>query len=395
MRYLKYTLPCCLILLCGLSLPLFALSDGIYVLDYSKTTSFPEMEQQYASVGLDIRQQTVETYKGVVINIEEDSFMDPVELLSFDISRKGEISCRENPTVTGLFNRRSGELSWTGYLEHYGQLKYTIFSGILEKTGRRDRAAMDSSLVYQLENSRGDEMTASFQDGFLLLKLKVSEGSPYEGWPLMVNPDGTFLSSLEIATEVITGQTDAPPIVQALHNAAIVTEGKINADGSINISFYDDFAQTREGQIQPKTSFSGTVLNTQEMSLVNEASYEDFTVTLKSRAESDRASRSYPDWYINPPSDPQWWYAAGCRTLPDRNGALKMAETIAASVLSSQINVRVQSEFLDREDDSTRVLQDRITESSKEAVDYEIAESFYDQNTQRAYVLIRMPRPQQ
>ena len=87
-----------------------------------------------------------------------------------------------------------------------------------------------------------------------------------------------------------------------------------------------------------------------------------------------------------------WRYASGARSLPDRTGALEMAETIAASVLASQIRVQIQSEFIDREDDSGRLIQDKITLKAEEALNYEVVESLYDQASQRAYVLIRMKK---
>jgi len=368
-----------------------ALSDGLYVLNYTKSTSFPETEAQYRAMGMDFRQNSIETYTDIVIEIDENSFLDPVELLTFSIDRRGVVSCPTNPTIVGIYNKRTGELSWSGYIEHFQQLKYARSTGKIEKITRKSKADMDNTLVYQLENSQGDLLTASFQDGFLLLKKTESGETSYLGWPTRVNPDGSFRSTLGIAIEVITGQTNAPPLVQALQNTTIVTEGKINEDGSIGITFYSDYALTKDSKNQLKTSFSGRILNSQEMIQKGET-YEDFKIDLNTRSEALRTNRNYPDWYLNPPSDDTFLYASGCRSLADEEGALKMAETIAAAVLASQIKVRIQSDFLEVNGQTEEFVQEITTEKAKEELSYEVQESLYNDETKTAYVLIKMKK---
>jgi len=368
-----------------------ALSDGLYVLNYTKSTSFPETEAQYRAMGMDFRQNSIETYTDIVIEIDENSFLDPVELLTFSIDRRGVVSCPTNPTIVGIYNKRTGELYWSGYIEHFQQLKYARSTGKIEKITRKSKADMDNTLVYQLENSQGDLLTASFQDGFLLLKKTESGETSYLGWPTRVNPDGSFRSTLGIAIEVITGQTNAPPLVQALQNTTIVTEGKINEDGSIGITFYSDYALTKDSKNQLKTSFSGRILNSQEMIQKGE-NYEDFKIDLNTRSEALRTNRNYPDWYLNPPSDDTFLYASGCRSLADEEGALKMAETIAAAVLASQIKVRIQSDFLEVNGQTEEFVQEITTEKAKEELSYEVQESLYNDETKTAYVLIKMKK---
>jgi len=375
----------------GICSPLQALSDGLYVLNYTKSTSFPETEAQYRAMGMDFRQNSIETYTDIVIEIDENSFLDPVELLTFSIDRRGVVSCPTNPTIVGIYNKRTGELSWSGYIEHFQQLKYARSTGKIKKITRKSKADMDNTLVYQLENSQGDLLTASFQDGFLLLKKTESGETSYLGWPTRVNPDGSFRSTLGIAIEVITGQTNAPPLVQALQNTTIVTEGKINEDGSIGITFYSDYALTKDSENQLKTSFSGRILNSQEMIQKGET-YEDFKIDLNTRSEALRTNRNYPDWYLNPPSDDTFLYASGCRSLADEEGALKMAETIAAAVLASQIKVRIQSDFLEVNGQTEEFVQEITTEKAKEELSYEVQESLYDDETKTAYVLIKMKK---
>lgn len=392
MNHFKSFYSLIIILFLGLASSLPALSNGLYVLNYTKSTSFPEMEAQFQAMGLDIKQKSIETYTEIVIEVNDNCFLDPVELLTFSIDRAGVVSCLSNPTITGLFNKKTGEFSWTGYIAHSQLLKYAKSSGQLEKISRKSKAEMENTLIYQLENNQGDLLTASFQDGFLLLQKTNNEKSSYQGWPTRVNPDGTFKSTIGMVTEVITGQTDAPPLVQALQNTTLVTEGKINKDGSIEITFYDDFAQIQDRQNKPKTSYSGRVLNTQELALRGQNPYENFKIELEADEVEFRTAQNNPDWYVNPPSDDSFLYAAGSRCLPEKEHALKMAETIAASVLASQINVRIQSEILEKNGQIEDSVQIKITETAEEELNYEVQESLYDEENQTAYILIRIEK---
>ena len=384
-----------ILVLTAATLPLWSISDGHYLCSYTKTSSFPELETQYRAMGLDIRQNSIETYMGIVIEMEDGSYLDPVEMLSFRINKRGEISCPDNPTVTGFYNRRSGDFHWEGYIGFHDQLKYSESRGTLEKIDNSSKARMTNSTVYHLEDAAGNQLTASLQHGFLILKNENNQDSVYQGWPILVGPDGKFSSHFDLSTEVITGQTGADPIVQAVHNAILVTEGSITEDGKISISFYNDYAMNRDQQEKPGETFSGMALNTSEISTRGENSYDDFKVRLRSRIDLSTADYSYPPWFINPPMEENRIFGAGCRTLPDREKALQMAETIAAAVLANQIRVSIQSESLHSEEDGTTRVQQTIEETSREELNYTVRESLYDENTQTAYVLLAMKKENQ
>ncbi len=388
---LKYMVVLILLLTASM-LPLRAIPDGFYLLSYTKTSSFPELEAQYRAMGLDIRQNSIETYKGIVLEMEDDSYLDPVELLGFSISRKGEISCPSNPTVTGFYNRESGEFHWEGYIGFHDQLKYSESRGILERIDRGDKARMENCTVFLLEDNDGNQLTASMQDGFIILKNEEDTESAYQGWPILIGPDGTFSSYFDLSTEVITGQNGAPPIIQAVHNAVISTEGRITKESGIQISFYNDYAMNRDQQEKPGESFSGRVLNTQEISSLNDNSYADFKVRLREEIDRTASDIPYPAWFLSPPVEENRIYGAGCRTLPDREKALQMAETIAAAVLANQMRVSIQASSMTSQQDDISRVQQSIEETSREELMYTVMESLYDEKTQTAYVLVSMEK---
>jgi hypothetical protein len=386
-----------LVISCLFSIPLF--SDEVedfshlYLLSYTKSSQFPELEDLYRSQGMIVSQKSIETYNGIVVEMDDGTYLDPIEQIRFSIDRKGVLSCPANPTVRGFRNKRTGEFQWEGYIDFFGQLKFSQSRGTLKQITPKDVIPMENSGIFKLYDSDGKVLTASVYKGFLIIKSdSLESGSPYRGWPTLIQADGHFSSSFSLATEVSMGQIGTEPKVQTLHNADVVTEGFISSEGEISLTFYNAYAAISEKETNPVESFSGTVINTEETSLSPLDEHKEYEIYLKDLERRNIHKVSSPDWYLNLPQDDFLLYAAGSRTLEDKPSALEMAEVIAASGLANQIKVQIQSEFTDSEKDNSAFVQELIRVSSRENLEYTRVEAYYDDDSHTAYVLLSIKK---
>lgn len=352
------------------------------------------MVESFKSQGIILIQNSIESYKGIVVEMEDGSFLDPVEQIRFNIDRKGVITCPTNPTVSGIRNKRTGKFEWEGYIDYFGQLKKSKTEGFLQEIKKKDLIKMADSSSYAMQDESGNTILAYICDGFLIMKSENPEITA-DGWPTMVQTDGHFSSSFSLATEVSTGQIGSEPIVQAYHNANCVTEGYITAGGLINMTRSNTWAGTKETELNPSTSFSGRMINTQERTISPEEGHKQYNLRLKEEEQKNRGLySSYPDWYINPPRKEGALYAVGSRCMENKESAFQMAETIAAAGLSNQIRVQTLSILYESETEreSSLNIQESINETSREDLEYQIEKSLYDEETQTAYILLSMKK---
>lgn len=109
-----------------------------------------------------------------------------------------------------------------------------------------------------------------------------------------------------------------------------------------------------------------------------------------------------PDWYLMPPSDPNYIYAAASMTSRDQQLAIKKAETEARTNLAQQMETKVSnltkqfqeevglgedSELLQQFTSATKTVTQQTLSGSKR----EQAKLQKESNVYRAYVLMSLP----
>ena len=384
-----------------------SLSDGLYIYEFEKITTNPDMEKMYADMGVQMKVYSIENYSSVIVKVTGGAFQDPVVQIDLTIDPSGRISSPGNSTVAGTYDK-DGSIRWSGSREHYGTRADMTVTGTLRPVPVDLPAPPELNGTYHLMDEMMDrEMIATVENGYLTFEpvVKEPEDELSSGWPVLVKSDGTFYSGIEFITRTeITYAADTDGTLKtttADSTTYLSLEGSVSIQSGMIFNFYrsSSSAVDRQGD-QGRTIYAGRKISDAQLAdLDRETGGLSFNPDTGGKDVKGRKEK-YPDWYLNPPAREGFYIGTGSKKLGDKDSAVRAAETFAAAGLALQIQVDVTAviEYYTCEvemDDITVVkefYQSATEQISSIPLDYTVEKVFYDEKTKTACVMVSISK---
>lgn len=375
---------------CG-SVPKASLAGNFYTYDYELLLSFTESCYLYQqSAGMRMYQDYTKTVSNVVVQMQDSGFVEPDYGYLLEISPSGRISSRDNASVTGKYHD-DGTFYWQGVEESGGVLRNLLVRGRLLPSRAQDRAdsRYDGSFVLT-DPGTGREQQVLVQDGLYFWHYAQPKEDDFEPWPLVVQPDGTIVYSLEMITRSgMVGMYDMT------FSSEVYTSGQVELDGSISVSSITKTLGT--GMMAPQEAKVNYVATSGSQQLQEKLGQEmGRTLAGGSKAASKNLAGEIGK---NPPP---LWFAADLDTSPgvaagrgmkrheDRAVALELAEAAAVAEAISAISITVARESRGYEANQERRLYEVVETVASRSHDYRVVNSLYDSESSTAYVMVEM-----
>ena len=375
---------------CG-SVPKASLAGNFYTYDYELLLSFTESCYLYQqSAGMRMYQDYTKTASNVVVQMQDSGFVEPDYGYLLEISPSGRISSRDNASVTGKYHD-DGTFYWQGVEESGGVLRNLLVRGKLLPSRAQDRAdsRYDGSFVLT-DPGTGREQQVLVQDGLYFWQYAQPAESDFEPWPLVVQPDGTIVYSLEMITRSgMVGMYDMT------FSSEVYTSGQVELDGSISVSSITKTLGT--GMMAPQEAKVNYVATSGSQQL-QEKLGQEMGRTLAGGSKS--ASKNLSGGGRKNP--PPLWFVADLDTSPgvaagrgmkrheDRAVALELAEAAAVAEAISAISITVARESRGYETNQERRLYEVVETVASRSHDYRVVNSLYDSESSTAYVMVEM-----
>lgn len=375
---------------CG-SVPKASLAGNFYTYDYELLLSFTESSYLYQqSAGMRMYQDYTKTVSNVVVQMQDSGFVEPDYGYLLEISPSGRISSRDNASVTGKYYD-DGTFYWQGVEESDGVLRNLLVRGKLLPSRAQDRAdsRYDGSFVLT-DPGTGREQQVLVQDGLYFWHYAQPKEDDFEPWPLVVQPDGTIVYSLEMITRSgMVGMYDMT------FSSEVYTSGQVELDGSISVSSITKTLGT--GMMAPQEAKVNYVATSGSQQLQEKLGQEmGRTLAGGSKAASKNLAGEIRK---NPPP---LWFVADLDTTPgvaagrgmkrheDRAVALELAEAAAVAEAISAISITVARESRGHETSQERRLYEVVETVASRSHDYRVVNSLYDSESSTAYVMVEM-----
>lgn len=375
---------------CG-SVPKASLAGNFYTYDYELLLSFTESCYLYQqSAGMRMYQDYTKTASNVVVQMQDSGFVEPDYGYLLEISPSGRISSRDNASVTGKYHD-DGTFYWQGVEESGGVLRNLLVRGKLLPSRAQDRAdsRYDGSFVLT-DPGTGREQQVLVQDGLYFWHYAQPKEDDFEPWPLVVQPDGTIVYSLEMITRSgMVGMYDMT------FSSEVYTSGQVELDGSISVSSITKTLGT--GMMTPQEEKINYVATSGSQQLQEKLGQEmGRTLAGGSKAASKNLSGGGRK---NPP--PLWFVAdldtstdvvagRGMKSHGDSSVALELAEAAAVAEAISAISITVARESRGYETNQERRLYEVVETVASRSHDYRVVNSLYDSESSTAYVMVEM-----
>lgn len=375
--------------LSGTTASLLPMSAGWYQCDSERTLKGIEDEYNFAlNYGMKMVQEITYKYTGVICRFEDGVLFDPVTNIELSIDKAGKISCVENISIRGNLEK-DGSFFWSGLREENGKLNSIFVKGNLTPLPSSARGGPEFDGVYRLSDTgTGREMLARIAGGFYTWRYLDEEDAGFTPWPTLIQPDGSFLSGLEITTVMAMGE-----ITSMNFSNIVIIEGSVIPGQGITMDQIARSTGLGSDQGGAPQTFAGTTIRSGEYS--NQAIPRDIESLVKTgraavKAEPKPNRQKYPAWYLNIPARPGFIYGAGEKTFDDKEVALAMAEAAAAAALAEQIRIRIESSFTEASTGSETNLEEHIRTEAQQRLDYRVSERLYNDETRTAFVLAEM-----
>ena len=322
--------------------------------------------------------------------MQDSGFVEPDYGYLLEISPSGRISSRDNASVTGKYHD-DGTFYWQGVEESGGVLRNLLVRGKLLPSRAQNRAdsRYDGSFVLT-DPGTGREQQVLVQDGLYFWHYAQPKEDDFEPWPLVVQPDGTIVYSLEMITRSgMVGMYDMT------FSSEVYTSGQVELDGSISVSSITKTLGT--GMMAPQEAKVNYVATSGSQQLQEKLGQEmGRTLAGGSKAASKNLAGEIRK---NPPP---LWFAADLDTSPDvaagrgmkrhedRAVALELAEAAAVAEAISAISITVARESRGYETNQERRLYEVVETVASRSHDYRVVNSLYDSESSTAYVMVEM-----
>ena len=375
---------------CG-SVPKASLAGNFYTYDYELLLSFTESCYLYQqSAGMRMYQDYTKTVSNVVVQMQDSGFVEPDYGYLLEISPSGRISSRDNASVTGKYHD-DGTFYWQGVEESGGVLRNLLVRGKLLPSRAQDRADSRYNGSFVLTDpGTGREQQVLVQDGLYFWQYAQPAEGDFEPWPLVVQPDGTIVYSLEMITRSgMVGMYDMT------FSSEVHTSGQVELDGSIAVSSITKTLGT--GMMTPQEEKINYVATSGSQQL-QEKLEQGMGRILAGGAKSASKNLS-GGGRKNPP--PLWFVAdldtstdvvagRGMKSHEDSSVALELAEAAAVAEAISTISITVARVSRGYETNQERRLYEVVETVASRSHDYRVVNSLYDSESSTAYVMVEM-----
>ena len=375
---------------CG-SVPKASLAGNFYTYDYELLLSFTESCYLYQqSAGMRMYQDYTKTVSNVVVQMQDSGFVEPDYGYLLEISPSGRISSRDNASVTGKYHD-DGTFYWQGVEESGGVLRNLLVRGKLLPSRAQDRAdsRYDGSFVLT-DPGTGREQQVLVQDGLYFWQYAQPAEGDFEPWPLVVQPDGTIVYSLEMIT-----RSGMAGMYDMTFSSEVYTSGQVELDGSIAVSSITKTLGT--GMMTPQEEKINYVATSGSQQL-QEKLEQGMGRILAGGAKSASKNLS-GGGRKNPP--PLWFVAdldtstdvvagRGMKSHEDSSVALELVEAAAVAEAISTISITVARVSRGYETNQERRLYEVVETVASRSHDYRVVNSLYDSESSTAYVMVEM-----
>jgi hypothetical protein len=365
---------------------LLPLQPGWYQYDFENTVKGIEDEYNFAmSTGMKMVQEITWKYTGVVCRFEDGVLYDPVSGIELSIAADGQISCTENISIRGTLEK-NGRFFWSGLKEEHGRLNSLVVKGTLTPLPASVRGGREYNGVYcMIDSGTGREILANISDGFYTWRYIDGEEAGFTPWPMLIQADGSFSSSMDITTVMEMGD-----FAKTNYSTGFEMQGKVIPGQGISMEEVTRSTGLGQDQGGAPQTYVGTILRSGE--IPNEAIPADIENLVRSgraavKAEPKPNRAQYPSWYLDIPVKSGFIYAAGEKTFANKETALAMAEAAAAANIAEQLWVRIESSITDITNNAGTRTDERSKSEALQRLNYRIVEQVYNEQTHTAFVL--------
>jgi hypothetical protein len=372
----------------GGKISLLPIKTGWYLYDFERT--FKGIEDEYnmsLTTKMKIVQEITWKYTGVVCRFEDGVLYDPVTGIELSINSEGQIGCAENISIKGALEK-NGRVFWSGLKEEHGRLNIIFVKGTLRPLSASDRGGREYDGVYHMiDTGTKREQLVNIRDGFYTWKYIDGEETGFTPCPLLVRPDGSVTSDMEITTVIEMGN-----LSKTNYSTGFSMKGKIVPGQGISMEEVSRSAGAQQDQKDAPQVYAGTMIRSGEYP--NETIPIDIESLVKSgrvavKAEPKPNLAKYPSWYLKLPVKSGFIYASGEKTFAVQKTAFALAEAAAANI-AEQIRVHIESPITEISNNSKTIIDDRIKSEALQRVNYKIIERLYNEETHTAFVLVEM-----
>jgi len=365
------------------------LTDGWYQYDFTRRLKGIEDEYNFLAMsGMTMVQELTWKYTGVVARVDNGALFDPVTGLELQIDDKGEISSAQNISIRGTVSK-DGTFQWSGLHEEHGRLNSILVRGTLTPLPASARGGRQFDGVFHLTDSgTGRQQLVKINNGFYTWSFLDNEETGFTPWPTLIHPDGTFSFSMDMTTVMQMGS-----MASQNFSTNLAIEGTVIPGHGITMEEINRTAGLGSDQNTSPQIFSGTTIRAGDFP--NEsipATADDIISTGRSAARSlpRPNSADFPPWYLRLPRRDGFIFASGEKTFATQEVAFTMAEAAAAASLADQVMVHIAATTTEITTNAGTTIEERIRAQALARLNYRIAERFYNQKTQTAFVLLEM-----
>jgi hypothetical protein len=376
--------------------PFLPLRAGWYRYDFERR--FKGVEDEYAfelATGMRMVEEITLKQTGALSYCEDGILHDPALNMDLLVDGEGRIRGVELSSISGRLNE-DGSFIWTGLVEELGRLTHVTVRGQLDYLPREIRGGREYDGVYHLiDEGTGREQLVRIEDGFYAWSYLDGEDAGFVPWPTLVEPDGTFAFTMELTTVMAMGPSQANYSSGFEATGKIIPPGEAASRPGIALQTVSHTGGISDGGAGVSQVYGGTRIT--EGEFPNEKLPPGVEGALRPKVAAAKAApgidwERLPLWYRELPSRPGLTYAAGQKTFGDRDAALALAEAAAAAELAAQLESRITSDMSDRQRGDEARIESRLTVEAAETLAYRVAETFYDEAAQTAYVLLELRR---
>jgi hypothetical protein len=369
------------------------LRAGWYRYDFERKFKGVEDERNFAlATGMEMVEEITLKQTGALSYCEDGILHDPALDLDLRVDDAGRIRGVELNSVGGQLNA-DGSFFWTGLVEELGRLTHVTVRGQLGYLDRNLRGGREYDGVYHLiDEGTGREQLARVEDGFYSWSYLDGEDPGFTPWPTLIEPDGTFFFAMEISTVMAMGPSRANYSTGFETAGRIIPPGETGAQPGIVLQTVSHTGGVSDGGgAEAPQVYGGTTIV--EGEFPNEKLPQGVEGTLRAKVTAAKTAPGIdwtrlPAWYRDLPSRPGHIYTAGQKTFADREAALALAEAAAAADLAAQLESRIFSSMSDQQGEDGTRLESRLNVEATGTLSYRVAETFYDEAAQTAYVLL-------
>ena len=374
--------------------------DGIYSYDFERYVDCVEVTAMYKALWMDAYQNILKKSYGNSVLMQNGSFVEPETRIVILISQNGDVSSPDNPSINGKY-KKNGDFFFQGYYEENSQISRITINGKLLLTKDSERASKDFDGDFiQTDNGTERKQKVKIENGLYLWEYDEKQEGDFKTWPVIVASDGTIHCGFDM-----TVRSGVKNMTDMLVSSSTESYGKVNRDGTIQVQTITKNYGTGQNGEENKIDFSG-IRGTENLSQISKEKKEESEIqkALTKSAGKVKISKieNPPEWYSDfIPNDADFFYGSARKTHADKNTALKIAELTAVSQLKSCLvqNVvsKTESEKSDSQVDGSKTKTESrffhaIESFSSMQIPYEVKNSFYDEKTGTAYVVVSLSR---